>query len=210
MASVSIADRDACLRSYSLSTTGPLRDGYPGNPRSIDEQASRPRLRSGHDLFDALYALSMAEVEQLSVAMITDYAFNLGGAVPCGVEGCFETGRLWHYVWTRDTAYATNLGLADLDPARARNSLNFKLSTRRDGSDLQIVQDTGSGGSYPVSSDRVTWAYGARATLAALDGQARADFSARAFEALHNTTQHDRRVVYDPGDGLYRGEQSFL
>ena len=32
------------------------------------------------------------------------------------------------YVWTRDTAYAVDLGLALLDPDRAMNSLDFKLS----------------------------------------------------------------------------------
>ncbi|NVB37448.1 hypothetical protein G6O69_06365 [Pseudenhygromyxa sp. WMMC2535] len=210
VASVSIDDPNSCTRSYSLSTTSPLRDGVPDNPRQILEQDTGPRLRSGHDLFDALYALAMEEVGECSVSMITDYAFNFGGSVPCGADGCFETGRLWHYVWTRDTAYAMDLGLADLDPARARNSLDFKLSERRSGGDLQIVQDTGSGGSYPVSSDRVTWALGAGATLAALEDDARAAFEARAYEALRNTTQHDRGIVFDPEDGLYRGEQSFL
>ncbi len=27
---------------------------------------------------------------------------------------------------------------------------------------------------------------------------------------MTNTAEHDRRVVFDPNDGLYRGEQSFL
>jgi hypothetical protein len=210
VASVSLDDRDACLRTYTLSTTGPLRDNHPANPRVIGETEQRPRLRSGHDLFDALYALAQDEVGQASVQMITDYAFNFGGAVPCGAEGCFETGRLWHYVWTRDTAYATALGLAAVDPLRARNSLAFKLSQRRSGGDVQVVQDTGSGGSYPVSSDRVTWALGARAVLAALDGEVRSEFADQVYDALRNTTAHDRSVVFDGDDGLYRGEMSFL
>jgi hypothetical protein len=198
------------VRRYTLSTTAPLRDNLPANPRVIVERDHGPRLRTGHHLFDALYALTIEEVDECSVSMITDYAFNFGGAVPCGAEGCFETGRLWTYVWTRDTAYATDLGLADLDPLRARNSLSFKLSERRGGGDLQIVQDTGTGGSYPVSSDRVTWAIGARTTLAALDGAAREAFAEQTFTALRNTVAHDRKIVFDPSDGLYFGEQSFL
>ena len=27
---------------------------------------------------------------------------------------------------------------------------------------------------------------------------------------MHDTIEHDRKIIYDPSDGLYRGEQSFL
>ena len=105
------------------------------------------------------------------------------------------------YVWTRDTAYAVELGLALLDPVRAQNSLEFKLSPRHDETDWQIVQDTGTGGSYPISTDRVVWAFGARRRLHFLDGGERAAFAAKAYEAMKNTAEHDRRVAFDPGDG---------
>jgi hypothetical protein len=75
---------------------------------------------------------------------------------------------------------------------------------------MQVVQDTGSGGSYPVSTDRVVWALGARRVLDELDGAERVAFSRLAHEALRHTVEHDRDVVYDVDDGLYRGEQSFL
>lgn len=207
-AEVTIDDPDAERRTYTLSTTAALVDGLPSNPRILIEQADDSTLRSGHDLFDALYTLALEETRENSVESIQDFAFNDGAEVPCG--GCFETGRKWNYVWTRDTAYAVDLGLAGLDPERARNSLEFKLSERRGGGDLQVVQDTGTGGSYPVSSDRVSWAVGAWELLAQLDGDAREAFRDRTLEALTNTLDHDRGVVYDPTDGLYRGEQSFL
>jgi hypothetical protein len=207
-ATVTIADRDACRRTYTLTTTATLRDGQPGNPRTVTERDGAPTLRTGHDLFDALYALAHDEVRELSVASIRDFAFNEGRGVNCG--GCFETGRLWNYVWTRDTAYAVDLGLAGVDPARSRASLEFKLSERRGGGGLQIVQDTGTGGSYPVSTDRVAWAVGAAALLPQLTGEARASFRDRTYLALRNTIEHDRRVVFDAVDGLYYGEQSFL
>lgn len=207
-AEVSIDDADATRRTYSLSTTASLVDGLPGNPRNLVEQDADSTLRSGHDLFDALYALALEETRENSVESIQDFAFNNGAEVPCG--GCFETGRKWNYVWTRDTAYAVDLGLAGLDPTRARNSLEFKLSERRSGGDLQIVQDTGTGGSYPVSSDRVSWAVGAWELLGQLDGDEREAFRDRTLDALSNTLDHDREVVFDPSDGLYLGEQSFL
>jgi hypothetical protein len=92
----------------------------------------------------------------------------------------------------------------------ARGSLLFKQSARRDGSDVQIVQDTGSGGSWPVSTDRVVWSLGARAVLNELEGTERAAFADSALLALRNTIAQDRATIFDDVDGLYRGEQSFL
>ena len=137
-----------CARSFSLSSTAERRDALPASPRAIAETADRPSVQTKNDLFDALYQMALDEAKEGSVASIKDGAFSNGGALPCATGGCFETGRKWTYVWTRDTAYAANLGLGWLDPARAKSTLDFKLSTRRDGTDLQIVQDTGTGGSY--------------------------------------------------------------
>lgn len=209
-ASVVVAQRESCERTYTLETTTPLRDGLPDNPRTVREEAGQPVVRTGHDYFDALYALAIEEVRECSVDEISDWSFNGGQPLPCPEGGCFETGRLWTYVWTRDTAYAVTLGLGSLDPVRSKNSLEFKTSTRRDGSDRQIVQDTGTGGSYPVSSDRVVWAMGAWETLKYLEGAERDAFLDLAYDAIVNTAEHDREVVWDSADGLYRGEQSFL
>lgn len=209
-ATVTVGEDDQCPRVYTLTSTAALRDGRPDNPRVVVEQDGAPRVRTGSAMFDALYALALEEARECSVDEIRDGSFNDGEPVPCGEGGCFETGRLWKYVWTRDTAYAVDLGLAALDPSRARNSLEFKLSERRGGGDLQIVQDTGTGGSYPISTDRVAWAVGAATLLNYLDGEERAAFAERALEALTNTLEQDRKIAYDPQDGLYRGEQSFL
>ncbi|HLU67485.1 MAG TPA: hypothetical protein VKZ63_14485 [Kofleriaceae bacterium] len=205
-----VAAGSPCARRFTLRTTAALRDGEPDNPRVVLERPGQPALRTGSDLFDALYALALAEVREASVASIRDDAFGGGQPLPCPPGGCFETGRLWTYVWTRDTAYAVDLALAAIDPLRARNSLELKLSERRGGGDVQVVQDTGSGGSYPISTDRVAWAYGAARLLHHLDGAERDAFSARALEALGNTIEHDRVVVFDEREGLYRGETSFL
>ena len=72
-------------------------------------------------------------------------------------------------MWTRDLSYSTYLALAQFDPQRALNSLLFKTSVTKPsvsgGFTNQIIQDTGSGGSYPVSSDRMVWALGASQAL---------------------------------------------
>jgi predicted alpha/beta superfamily hydrolase len=211
----STPDASAHLRSYTHATTMQLRDNAP---QSIEyaEQADLPRVRSGSLAFDALFALAANEMKLDSVAAIKDGSYNGGSAIPCE---CFETGEKWHYVWTRDLSYAAALGLSMLDPQRARNSLMFKLSGYRSAKPLtaagtedglQIVQDTGSGGSWPVSTDRVSWAFGAEETLKSLPEQERAAFAAVALKALGNTIENDRLAAFDAATGLYGGEESFL
>ncbi|MCT7041788.1 hypothetical protein M1717_26505, partial [Salmonella enterica subsp. enterica serovar Pomona] len=67
-----------------------------------------------------------------------------------------------------------------------------------------MMQDTGSGGSWPISTDRVVWFLGARHLL---DDKAFADDT---WTALKDTLAQDRLYVFDPALGLYRGETSFL
>jgi hypothetical protein len=201
-----VAGVGTLARTYHLATTHPLRDGAAPS-RTVTELPDQPVLRSGDLLFDALFALAVEEARENSVDEISDGAFGGGALVPCR---CFRTGELWTWVWTRDTAYATDLGLGWLDPERARDSLLFKLSAPRGGGAPQLVQDTGSGGSWPVSTDRVVWALGARKLLQLLPPSERADFRDQLLPALIETLEVDRRTVFDPRDGLYRGEQSFL
>jgi hypothetical protein len=217
IARFSVDDANAPLRGYTQSTTMQLRDAAPQFVR-YRESANLPRVRSGNLAFDALFALAGSEMVQDSVHEIRDGNYNGGAAIACE---CFETGEKWHYVWTRDLSYAADLGLALLDPQRVRNSLLFKLSGWRAGlakperaagtnDGLQIVQDTGSGGSWPVSTDRIAWAYAAEDVLRTLPDADRAAFAATALRALSNTIENDRLAAYDAKAGLYNGEESFL
>ncbi len=199
------------LKTYTITTNVDLMDNIPaGKQRVVSEKAGEMTLRTNNILFDATFALSIDEVFENSVSSINDWGFNSGNNVPCE---CFETGRKWKYVWTRDTSYAVDLALGLVNPTRAKNSLNFKISDRKSaagGSGKQIIQDTGSGGSWPISTDRVVWALGAYETLKYLDGAERVTFLNDTYEAIKNTIEADRESVYDSIDGLYKGEQSFL
>jgi hypothetical protein len=213
----SVQDPQAPLRSYAQSTTMQLRDPGP-QYLTYTEDAALPTVRSGNLAFDALFALAGHEMRLDSVKEIRDGNYNGNKPVPCD---CFETGEKWHYVWTRDLSYAADLGLGLLDPQRVRNSLLFKLAGWRDGigkapqvagtmEGLQIVQDTGSGGSWPVSTDRITWAFAAEEVLKSLAPSERQAFAATALEALSNTIENDRVAAWDGASGLYTGEESFL
>ncbi|MFJ8676990.1 MGH1-like glycoside hydrolase domain-containing protein [Streptomyces sp. NPDC093589] len=192
-----------CLRTYELVSS-------VSGKRTFSESADRPTLRSGSALLDGLYAMAHTEAKQNRADRISDEKYNGGKPMECP-GGCYITGKSWSYVWTRDVSYSADLGLTPADPERMRNTLAFKLSDRRDGSgDTQIIQDTGTGGSYPSSTDRVVWALGASEILDWLPDGERQDFAAKAYDAIRNTVEHDRKVVYDPHDGLYKGEHSFL
>lgn len=205
------------LKEYVHETTATLRDPVPSFS-IYREDAEQPYIRTGNLAFDALFALAIDEMKLDSVDVIRDNNYNHGNAIACQ---CFETGEKWNYVWTRDLAYSAHLSLGLLDPQRVTNSLNFKLSPYRNSvpkadviagsaDGLQIIQDTGSGGSWPISTDRVSWAFGAQSALDNLTGKTRANFVATAFIALSNTIEIDRQVAFDRTTGLYNGEQSFL
>jgi len=202
---------DGSLRSYLLTTTAALLDDPPDTSIQIREVPDKARTRTGSVLFDGLYAMAVQEALQNSVADIGDGAYNHGQ--PIKLEA-FQTGALWTYVWTRDLSYSTFLALAQFDPTRALNSLFFKTSAIKSsvsgGFAHQIIQDTGSGGSYPVSSDRIVWALGASQALKFLPTAKQREVLGEVYPVLHDTLEQDRRLIYDPEDGLYRGEQSFL
>ena len=175
---------------------------WPFGQRVIAPQPFKADTASA--LFDGLYAMAQDDLRQDSVSAIRDGAFDRGAPIPCH---CFETGLKWPYVWTRDLSYAIDLGLWRFDRARARNGLEFKLSGVREPSapqGLYVMQDTGSGGSWPISTDRVVW------FLAARHLRDDAAFADRVRTALRDTLEQDRHYAFDADTGLYRGETSFL
>ncbi len=193
-------------RGQTASMTAQPDGGFllhsPHGDRRIPVQPLR--VQTASPLFDGLFAMAQDDLHRDSVASIRDDAYDHGQPIPCI---CFETGEKWPYVWTRDLSYSIDLGLWRYDATRSRNGLLFKLSGVRVPNVPQgpfVMQDTGSGGSWPISSDRVVWFLGARHLL---DDPAFAD---KAWQALTATLEQDRRYLFDAGMGLYRGETSFL
>ncbi|WP_109125360.1 Six-hairpin glycosidase-like protein [Dyella sp. C11] len=191
-------------RSASMSAQG---DGgfvlhSPSGDRAI---AAQPlTVHTASPLFDGLFAMAQDDLGHDAVSAIKDGAYDHGQEIPCV---CYATGEKWPYVWTRDVSYSIDLALARVDADRARNTLRFKLSGVREPSvpqGLYVMQDTGSGGSWPISTDRVVWFLAARHLL---DDKAFADDT---WKAVKDTLAQDRLYVFDSHLGLYRGETSFL
>ncbi|OOG36409.1 Six-hairpin glycosidase-like protein [Rhodanobacter sp. C05] len=193
--------------SMSQDAQGSYTLAWPYGQRVIPAQPLHTKTASL--LFDGLFAMAQDDLKQDSVTAIRDGAFDHGQPIPCQ---CFETGLKWPYVWTRDLSYSVDLGLWRFDPARSRNGLQFKLSDVRVPSAPQgsasrqyvVMQDTGSGGSWPISTDRVVWFLGAQHLLGDKA------FAEDVYHALGNTLTQDRQYAFDATFGLYRGETSFL
>ena len=116
-------------------------------------------------------------------------------------NGVFAAGANWPTAWTRDMSYAVSLSLSFLFPETVEKSLESRVENGF------ILQDTGSGGSYPVSTDRIVW--GSAAYEYALVKQDDAYFQ-KVYNVITNTINYDYNVNYDSRFQLFRGETSFL
>lgn len=135
-------------------------------------------------------------------ALSAAYALALKELFENESEAGLLAGANWSTVWTRDIAYAAALGGALAAPEAVRRSLESRV---RDG---VILQDTGTGGGWPVSTDRVSWALGAWAYIK-LTGDA--EWSAWAAEVILATLAEDARVLPPiETHPLRPGETSFL
>ncbi|MBP5706077.1 MAG: hypothetical protein J6W76_02245, partial [Spirochaetales bacterium] len=142
-------------------------------------------LQSGNPTLDKLFRLAADEVRQ-----------NINSA------GTFYAGAKWQGVWTRDSAYSIDLSLAWLFPENAEKTLNALLTDSGD-----IKQDTGTGGGYPISSDRIVWAL---AAYRLADFKNDPEYSRFVYDTVARAVDYDWNVTFDTQTGLYRGETSFL
>ncbi|MBD2714119.1 glycogen debranching protein [Hymenobacter sp. BT646] len=144
-----------------------------------------PQLTSDFPLLDALYNMALEEARR--------------AVEP---DGTFRTGQEWAGVWTRDISYSIILSQALLQPEAAKTSLLRKVTPEG-----RIIQDTGTGGAYPVSTDRIIWATAAWEIYLATGDEA---WLRQAYPVIRRTIEDDEQVAYDAQTSLVRGESSFL
>ncbi|MCP2044864.1 trehalase family glycosidase [Pontibacter sp. HSC-36F09] len=143
-----------------------------------------PQYKSDYVLTDALYNMTLEEVVKNIEA-----------------DSTFRTGKEWAGVWTRDISYALILGLAAIEPEIARKSLMRKVKNQR------IIQDTGTGGAYPVSTDRIVWGIAAWEIYTVTGDQ---NWLRESYEIIRNSVEDDLLNAFDQKTNLMRGESSFL
>ena len=114
-------------------------------------------------------------------------------------DGTFCAGALWPDTWTRDAVYSIWFAYSWIMPEVSRKTL--EKQTLKNPS--EALQDTGTGGSYPISTDRVVWAVAAWEYYLATGD---VDWLKEAYEGLSYTARKDLHVAYDPEVRLFRGE----
>ncbi len=144
-----------------------------------------PQFKSDFTLASAIYNMS---VEEMIKAVEPD--------------STFRTGKEWAGVWTRDISYSIILSMAYLQPQVAKNSLLKKVNKKK-----RIIQDTGTGGAYPASTDRMIWAVAAWEVYTATGDK---DWLELSYEIVKNSIEDDLLNCYDPITGMVKGESSFL
>ncbi|MGD9931789.1 MAG: hypothetical protein AB7U05_17350 [Mangrovibacterium sp.] len=149
-----------------------------------EDISMKPSYQSDQPIVDALFNLSLEEA-QLNIEP----------------DSTLRTGAKWGGVWTRDVSYSTLLAFAYHEPEVAKISLLKKVKRDR------IIQDTGSGGAWPVSSDRTTWALAAWEIYKVTADE---EWLKKAFTVIKNTLEDDYKTLRNEQTGMYRGESSFL
>lgn len=143
-----------------------------------------PQYHSPDVLPDALYNLALEEMQNAIEP-----------------DSTFRTGKEWAGVWTRDISYSIILSMGILQPKVAMISLKKKVKNGK------IIQDTGTGGAYPISTDREIWAVAAWEVYKVTGDK---DWLKYAYEIIKNSINDDLQNIHDPETGMVKGESSFL
>lgn len=145
---------------------------------------SYPRLKTREKLLTAVYNMGLDEM--------------VNAVEP---DTTLRTGKEWAGVWTRDVSYSIILSMAALQPEASMISLRRKVDPLG-----RIIQDTGSGGAWPVSTDRMVWLLAAWEVYKVTGDHKWLEY---AYKVGCRSMADDRATVYSP-DGTVRGETSFI
>ncbi len=182
--SVTQGSNKATVLSPTELKSNYLNAGQENSWTLSTDLSAYPHYRSDIPLTDAIYNLSMEE-------MLKDVRS----------DGAFMAGEMWTGVWTRDISYSIDLALAIVNPEASRISLMKKVQNQR------IIQDTGTGGSWPVSTDRMVWALAAWDIYKVTGDR---EWLRSAYQIIKNSTEDDRADIFNKETGLMKGESSFM
>ena len=165
--------------------------GRPGYAFPISQEwtlkndiSGYPRLNDPNGLLEAVYNMGLDEM--------------VNAVEP---DTTLRTGKEWAGVWTRDVSYSIILSMAALQPEASMISLMRKVN-----SEGQIIQDTGSGGAWPISTDRMIWVLAAY-EIYKVTGDRK--WLEKVYPIAQRSIAKDDANVVSPR-GLIKGETSFI
>lgn len=165
--------------------------GHPGYFMPIDQVWVRkndlsnyPKVSGGNPLLEAVYNMGLDEM--------------VNAVEP---DTTLRTGKEWAGVWTRDVSYSIILSMAALQPEASKISLLKKINEEG-----QIIQDTGSGGAWPISTDRMIWTVAAWEIYKVTGDK---QWLETVYPVVERSIAKDARTVISD-NGLIKGETSFI
>ncbi len=171
--------------SYTIISNYPEAEFPDGKWTRSRDLSHYPTYTAPTRMEEALFNLALEEV---SIAVEPD--------------STLRTGKEWSGVWTRDISYSILLGVSHLQTQASINSLVRKVDALG-----RIIQDTGTGGSWPCSTDRNIWAVAAW-EIYKVTGDS--NWLEYIYPIIKRSLEDDILVSLDPQTGLLRGESSYL
>lgn len=174
--------------AYEIHSTYKGRPGYfmPIDQiwKKKNDLSEYPVVSGGNPLLEAVYNMGLDEM--------------VNAVEP---DTTLRTGKEWAGVWTRDVSYSIILSMAALQPEASMISLLKKINEEG-----QIIQDTGSGGAWPISTDRMIWTVAAW-EIYKVTGDKK--WLEKVYPVVVNSIAKDAQTVISE-NGLVKGETSFI
>ena len=170
------------ISNYPTDSTKTIKDTL--HWRLTKDISNYPKFESNFMILNGLYNMALEELE-LNISQ----------------DSLFYKGEKKKGVKTRDISYSIILALAITKPELSKKSLMSKVKNGK------ILQDNGTGGSWPISSDRMLWSTAAwEIYLSTGDKQ----WLKEAYSIIKKSTKSDLNVIWDYHEHLFNGESSFL
>ena len=173
---------------YEIQSTYKGRPGYfmpiEQTWTKKNDLSAYPVVSGGNPLLEAVYNMGLDEM--------------VNAVEP---DTTLRTGKEWAGVWTRDVSYSIILSMAALQPEASMISLLKKINPEG-----QIIQDTGSGGAWPISTDRMIWTVAAWEIYKVTGDKQWLD---KVYPVVENSIAKDAKTVISD-NGLIKGETSFI
>lgn len=147
--------------------------------------SSYPKLTTPNRLHQAVYNMGLDEM--------------VNAVEP---DTTLRTGKEWAGVWTRDVSYSILLSMAYMQPEASKISLMKKVDPLG-----RVIQDTGSGGAWPVSTDREIWCVAAWEVYKVTGSKEWLEF---IYPVMKRSLETDAKSFYGTETGLVKGETSFI
>lgn len=173
---------------YEIKSTYHGRPGYfmpvEQTWKRKNDLSAYPKLTSTNKLHEAIYNMGLDEM--------------VNAVEP---DTTLRTGKEWGGVWTRDVSYSIILSMAYMQPEASMISLMKKVNPSG-----QIIQDTGSGGAWPISTDRMIWVVAAYEIYKVTGDRKWLEY---AYPIALRSIDKDSKTIMSP-NGLVKGETSFI